>query len=262
MEVRMSQDVEISKEGIKLSYLRFMSDSAPGYLVLLLLGLAYLRGRSLPFLESAVSASQLGTEAKIFFFVLLFLLATPMGLMLNGISWYLIGNLQILLLGFWLKFPRVGFLLRGTRKAMQFDDLQKFFNFPLTFRNTEGKNTLYEHANYYQGVLAIYFPNCHAQLEDTVGLRLLVRSLALIAFLVSIYCYINVGILAGSLILAAFILLVLLSSFDEYYQCLEVLYMVYVLSSETPPTPDTREKIVKGLIAASDRLRKNVPSGC
>ena len=94
----MADNFSVSKDSLQLPYRRFLADSAAG-LSLLLLGIAayYLpvvSDRPLRALWNGyMSATGLGgisTEAKVFTFFLLFLLATPIGFAVNAVSWLLI----------------------------------------------------------------------------------------------------------------------------------------------------------------------------
>ena len=72
----MSQGFELTKEGVKLSYVRFLSDSAAGYIFLLLFGVAIVLEQPMPFIGKswlkAIPCNQ-STEVKIFLFFISFL---------------------------------------------------------------------------------------------------------------------------------------------------------------------------------------------
>src|SRR6185295_10625620 len=136
----MSQSFELTKEGIKLSYLRFLSDSAGGFVLLVLLGLAYSRGLPLPLLgdswldmipkEPKELSTGFRTEFRVFFLVLTFLIATPLGLMLNGISFFLLGTLSARFVSFWEQRGQsswLSFLIDRTRKKYRAQDTASFF---------------------------------------------------------------------------------------------------------------------------------------
>lgn len=93
----MADNFSVTKDSIQLPYRRFLADSAAGF-VLILLGVAWyyapmfseasLRAAVLPSVLSSGSAP--GQEAKVLVFLLLFLLATPIGFAVNAVSWLLI----------------------------------------------------------------------------------------------------------------------------------------------------------------------------
>lgn len=106
----MRGDINISKDGIQIPYRRFLSDSAAGFVFLLLLVVHYyipLFGqKSLRELMCfpAQGSTPIGSEVKVFVVVLLFLLATPLGFAINAISWVLLGQMVSVVgrLCFWL----------------------------------------------------------------------------------------------------------------------------------------------------------------
>lgn len=246
----MSQTLEISKEGFKLSYLRFLSDSAPGYITLLLLGAAHSSGAPMPFLGHTwlhAIPSETSPQSQIFLFVLLFLLATPIGLILNAIGWFMLGPFQIWLIRFWFWLPtEISYLVAGTRRSMHADDINLFFNLQAASHpSTQG---IYEQAQFYEEVLSVYFPNYYDRLEHIRGLRRLIRSLSVLLFFVSLYCFFTLNVpRAGLLLMIGFLLLLFLNSLLEYYQCRNILFMIYILSSKLHKRQPPRDEIVENL---------------
>jgi hypothetical protein len=77
---------EASSTGLKLSYLRFISDSAPGFV--LFLWLSFIWGnRPIPLNLNT-------TEARVLVAALVLMLATPIGLAVNAVSYFLLGETQ------------------------------------------------------------------------------------------------------------------------------------------------------------------------
>jgi hypothetical protein len=252
----MGQTFEVTKEGIKLSYVRFLSDSAAGYILLLLFGVAFSLRLPMPFWGMAwlnIIPGHLGTEDKVFLFFISLLIATPLGLTLNGISWFLLGALHVWLLRFWEWLPtRASFLVLGTRRSYQVDKTAQF----LHLHSSPPSEPIYEQANYYEQILSIYFPTYYDQLEPVRGLRLFIRSLSLLALVTSMYSFLTLcDVHTGKLTLIVFGFLLLFSSLLEYYQCSKVLFMVYSLSSSLHSLDPSREKIVEHLIGLGEKLR-------
>jgi hypothetical protein len=94
----MGDNFNISKDGLQIPYRRFLSDSAAGFVFLLLLVVHYyvplVAQKSLRELIRfpAQGPAPIGSEVKVFVVVLLFLLATPLGFAINGISWFCLGQ--------------------------------------------------------------------------------------------------------------------------------------------------------------------------
>jgi hypothetical protein len=85
----MPENVALTKDSIQMPYRRFLSDSAAGFVLLLLIAAAYY----LPIFEKPgrqIFPVTLGPETKVFCLVLAFLLATPLGFAVNAFSWLLL----------------------------------------------------------------------------------------------------------------------------------------------------------------------------
>jgi hypothetical protein len=216
---------EVSKEGIKLSYSRFLGDSATGLVVELVATLSYyypIFGKSL---KDAVQ-QPIGTEAKIFLLVLLFLLSTPIGLVLNATGWYLLGGLQVRLQfaffhrDFWfLRLTKQEFAFEATRTALGITRA-KFF---------EGTE-LIDHA------FELYFPHMVDPLPHVRGVYRLTRSLALLClgpFCFELWRAMSRfdGACAGRSVLwlSAFAFLLVLSAAAGFFRALSNLQRLYML---------------------------------
>lgn len=279
----MAQSFEVTREGLKLSYVRFLSDSAAGLILLLLLSVAYVLKKPMPIVGTdwlGVIPKDPSTELKVFLFIMAFILATPLGLMLNGISWFLLGGINIWLLKFWTWLPhRISLPVAATRRSYLAEETMRFFRLtPSDASRTvlpDGSNSdeqsgegdgaspsatrtqnLYEMVNYYKALLSIYYPFYYDQLEAVRGLSLFSRNLSLLAMVAVPYCYLTLGeTRSGNLAMGLFILLLLFNCLLEYYQCLKVLFMVYTLSSDLHSTGPFHEAIVTNLIERSAKLR-------
>src|SRR5262245_59682435 len=99
----LGRDIEISKEGIKISYLRYLADSASCFIIILAILMAYYAGTDVPGFGKLreIFVTHPGSEVKIAFLVLAFFVATPIGLVLNAIGWFLFGWLQLRLVEYW-----------------------------------------------------------------------------------------------------------------------------------------------------------------
>ena len=163
------QDVEFTKEGIKISYLRLLSDSAAGFMVILF-GVAayYLPVYGVP-LQKVYNVG-MSTEAKILLIVLLTLFATPLGI--NAMSWLLpFGRVQMRMQKYWfdeewrLKLVKKDWLVRPIKDEFAFDTHTRYFD--LTSRDVwYGRSQLVKQAMY------IYHPEVTDGFEHLRGSEL------------------------------------------------------------------------------------------
>jgi hypothetical protein len=147
-------EIEISKNGLKLSYQRYLADSAAGFLVIILVLLAISNKVQIPFFDHSLeSLATLSKDTKIFIFLLLFLLATPIGLTINGLSWFFLGWCKLYSIDIWLKSPEKYFNpFFPTKKAFRYKKLVTFF-----FNNNQSSGKIYEVSGQYQDYLSIFF---------------------------------------------------------------------------------------------------------
>ncbi|HKO46650.1 MAG TPA: hypothetical protein VJV79_02955, partial [Polyangiaceae bacterium] len=89
-------DIEASKDGVKLSYKRFLADSAPGYVAILLIALgsaapkSYLPPVFTPAFEAASHLASQHAHIRTFALLVVFLLGPALGLLLNATSFMLL----------------------------------------------------------------------------------------------------------------------------------------------------------------------------
>lgn len=229
----MNQTIQVSKKGIKISYLRFLSDTTPGYICLFLFGIVFYNKLPLPFVGTSWIniIPFLGTEVKVIFLVILFLLATPIGLYLNALSWFLFGSPVIYFIPFWHKHNCILniFFVAASRRSMCAEDVDNFIK--ATSIPSESLKNFYEKSQFFEQLITIYFPSANQQLEPIRGLKRLSRTLSLLCFAVSIYV-----ITIGAPMKAVYsfgigLFFLLFCSLTEYYQCLFVNFIVFVCCS-------------------------------
>ena len=98
MSDKTTSHIGLSKEGIKIQYRTFLSDSAPGYLFILMFILGWyfpIFGVKFEYLFKYLSGNEtinFPQEIKIYFLLLLLFLATPLGMTFNALSWFCFGE--------------------------------------------------------------------------------------------------------------------------------------------------------------------------
>jgi hypothetical protein len=88
--------IELGKESLKISYKRFLADSAPGYVTMLLLAVAAMLPPDrvwLPFRDAGKQLAAQSGELRTFLLVALFFLGPPLGLLLNATSYLFCGRI-------------------------------------------------------------------------------------------------------------------------------------------------------------------------
>ena len=142
----MSKDISLDARGIKFSYSRFIADTAAGYVLLLLALVWYytLQDR----LELAGMFSP-GPEVKAFVGLMLFLLATPIGLAFNAITYFLfdrrVSHLQ-------RHFYEVEYAVVNTKSTHGFMGITEFFGI-------HGIDEWRMAANFFEKFLGYYKPS-------------------------------------------------------------------------------------------------------
>jgi len=102
----MSQPFDIHKNNIKQSYQRFLSDSAPGFVAIALLAIAYNSHYSF-FGADIVRMCDAFGKIGTYHLLLITLLAVPLGGVINTGSWFLLGGILGRLESIWLSVDTV-----------------------------------------------------------------------------------------------------------------------------------------------------------
>ena len=248
------QNIELSKEGVKISYLRFLSDSAAGQIVILIAVLAYY----FPVFGQPVqraTTSGISTEVKLLVAVLLVFLSSPLGLAINATSWFLLSWLQVGLQHYW--FNERNWLARSlckhTREEFQTELTKKYFDL------SEGD--WYARTQLIKQTLHIYRPYIINSLDHIRGIRTLFRNisfLALIFFPASLifgWGNINAGTRWVLIIcfIPLFIIPMLISSLLGFHFTSHVLYRTYILMMATGKQFDLKRNFNDEIVSVLSR---------
>lgn len=243
-------DIGFSQQGIKFSYRKFLSDSAAGYIIILIaiasfyfpiFGQAFL---NIPLDDSPIAKiAQMSDRLKIFLFILLFLLATPLGMAVNSSSWIFLGRLRSLANdALWYqesieKSSKVknlipyflAFFIDNTKKSFQFDMLKSFYHFD--------KNNFLQYSDLIEETLHIYHPDIKESISHIQGFYIFFRNIAfllaiyigyvIIYFLIKHNSPIGLGTFFVLIIFFIFILINFLENIIYYY--LSILLIGYIL---------------------------------
>ena len=244
-----TQLFEATKSGIRISYLRFLSDSASGYIAILMLLFLYyctICGIYIPDIYSNLfhisflhtDAIQFSKEVKMFVLILLFFLATPLGLFINASGWVLLGKLQIYSETFW--FDCDCFLVNSTKDKFLFRECEQYFGF--------SKENFYAKSKCIEENLRIDYPDLLKYLDHVEGVKNFIRSIILLLLFdlflhifILCYYYFDLGLTTYvssmicinlvTIVILLFTLIVLLSLIAFYYDS-HIAFMGRLLDNE------------------------------
>jgi hypothetical protein len=172
----MSDTIELSKDGIKLPYRRYLSDSTPGFILILLSIGAYYNNK-LDFLTDFLPKSAL-PEVKLFVLLLLFLLATPVGVIINATGWLILEKPQK-----WLeKMIYTEEILKRFNEEYALEECKKKFGI-----NNDGNNW-FERVRTLEIALVKDFPGKSDGIEAIRGIAILLRNLSLMLLIAFFIC--------------------------------------------------------------------------
>lgn len=229
------QSIELSREGIKLSYLRFLSDSAAGQIVILVGILAYYYPIfGTPLKHSLVS--EMSTEVRILVLVMLFLLSTPLGLAINALSWFLLSPVQLRLQAFWFR----GGLLFNKKLFKNLEDEFRSEQSKAYFKLSE--HNWYARSQLVKQSLHTFLPSIPNSLDHIRGMRTLFRNISFLS-LVSFPLVAGLRLYYGQLhfwsfsflfltilCLLLFIGPMLISSLLAFHYTSQILFRCYILA--------------------------------
>ncbi len=91
-------DFELTKDSLRMPYVRFLSDSAGGYVLILVIAIILLSQNPSPFewvVWKNVQSAGITTAFLFGLGIILLVLGAPIGILLNATSWFLLGSYQI-----------------------------------------------------------------------------------------------------------------------------------------------------------------------
>ncbi|MCW5206847.1 hypothetical protein VU08_07980 [Desulfobulbus sp. F5] len=252
-------EIEISKDGLKLSYQRYLADSTAGFMVILAVLFVISKGYPLPFFgHSLESLLKLSDTVQLFIFLFIFLLATPIGLLIHQLSWFMFGWFEIVPIKLLFKTDRNMYNpIFLTKQLFNYDDLDKFFK--INSENKDDTGEIYSEYRIYKEYSLMFFPEY--SVEHICGLLFFVRNTAFLS-LVSLLSVLHVMLWDASVnfsipipfaLLASTILFSLLYSLIEIFRCLKTLSTVYLLcvaKGITNEEGDSPRDLIKKIHAA------------
>ena len=161
--------IEMKRGGIKIGYRRFLSDSAAGFIVILLFLYAF---------RSDIEPRCDTTQAFLYF--LLFLISTPLGLAINAVSYRFLERFAHCIEKCYVKrkIRKEWFCLKtGAEHEFLFRNCKNFFNLSET--------NWIEVSRHILKIMAIYHPDRYEAHDHEVGVQVFFRNLAFITLCLS-----------------------------------------------------------------------------
>lgn len=251
----MAKDnIEISVKGVKFSYIRFIADSAPGYIIVLFFILNYyypIFGCSYKQLIDIGLINNISNEVKLFIILLVFVLSTPLGLIINTFGWFIFGWIECRM-ELWC-FGSKLFLVKYSKLINGFDNTLKPF-FKLNKNNWLNLTILFEE------LLNSYHQELIGGSEYIKGARRLCSSIAfIIIFIFAIeILYANNKLLFALVSLLLFIIFMLLSSLTSFYYGMVIFRKSHILCFDKKDEPNiigNIDNIIKIIIDKSSYLK-------
>lgn len=229
-----SQDIQISKEGIKISYQRLIADSAAGYILAGFFVFEYVSG-SLPITPVA----EITVEVRVFLLTVVFVLATPIGLAVNAMSWLFLGWLVIFvealilwssasgnkMLNFLVHIP----IFFPTDTTISYDNSKSFVG--IESKKFLGRIELVARLDNVLNVFHAYIPESIGYLA---GLEILFRNIAFLAPFLVIFLVYRDNIPLSSSVLSVVVVLicvisVLFSGAIAYYRATRIVTATHAI---------------------------------
>jgi len=214
-------NIELSKDGIKFSYRRFLSDSTPGYILILIVFLMIYGQISvfgIHFSQTAVN--NIPVEIQVYLGLVAFLMATPLGLITNVISW-------IFLEGFQKSIERC--FIMNTDRFLDFKNEYLFADAVKYFHSN--KENWFANIRKIETTLVRERPDFGAEnIGPLRGISILLRNIAFLGFWIlvidGVFFSANwIEVLAGVLI---FLISLIFSAVTSFYFHTQILYWGYL----------------------------------
>lgn len=199
--------IEVSREGITFPYRRYLSDSASGFVLILLM---FLFADKFAPAQQLISSNTV-TEVRVFIFLLLFLLSTPIGVVINVISWMFLEPPQK-----WIE----KFLIRKG-----FEHFKKEYNFYESMNKTAtNEKNWFERMRYCETAIISQHPIFVDRVESLRGIAIFLRNLSLISFAIVIYWVTQRVLVHSLLMLFIGLFLLYVSAMVSFYFHVQILF--------------------------------------
>ncbi|WP_006787632.1 hypothetical protein [Thiorhodospira sibirica] len=226
-------DIEVSKNSIKLLYRLFLTDTAPGIIFIITL---------LVIFKNADLLQNLGQMEQVLLGIFLFLLATPLGLAFNALSYFLYDTLVIYSLQS-LFYKTKGWPLKDTKEDFYFELLDNLIkNTCKRLKidvSTQNKYKIFnKYSNKLLHLLEVYHESVYSKVEHAHSGRIFFRSLSLLLFLWAVILLVNIALFGSGehgyayalmLFITGFLAL-LLSALTSFHLNLNIFYYSYLIA--------------------------------
>lgn len=224
------ENVSVGRSGINISYLRFLCDSAPGFILLLIFIIACYKNASFLGFEICKDYTfikNLNDETQIFVLVLLFMIATPLGLLMNALSCLLFdGFIYCISVLYWKICNCNCKYVACLGNVFFFNSMisNHHFRESVKFYNIESFNHFVKFTSYFSNSCEIFDSYIHNRLSHVIGSHIFSRNLAFLSLL----CFVLFDFYFF-IFLALFLLM--LSAWIFFYKHSHLLFDSYVIDT-------------------------------
>ena len=177
----MSQDIELTSKGMKVSYTRFLSDSSCGLILILSFFFAYYFSVDNYSLARYFNLN-VPKEITVFICIFLFFLASPIGLSINAFSAAFLGTFENRLIKYWYKnTAKFAFLVKNFKEYIFFEDAVAYFGL------TEDNWTKY--SSKMREAISVNFAQLIEPWEFINAIGIFFRNLSLLCIIMPIFYY-------------------------------------------------------------------------
>lgn len=235
----MKDSIEINNKGIKLSYRRFISDTAIGLsLIAIVIFIVSDSWQNFNILKDAT------TSDKVFIYTLIFMLATPLGLLVNISSWILFGFFQYylskdIILKCDNMSPIGNFIFYSTNNRYRISEMKKFYKLD--------KDNFYRIVKKIETFLDMFMKDSISYKENLIGMRIFYRNVSFILLIVSFVMFFknyNISFIFITFSFSLFFLIAntILNTYYIFYHLIRFHHLI--LADEYSPESKRRFKVI------------------
>jgi hypothetical protein len=209
--------IAISKNGIKTSILTYVSSYSIGAIMIIASIIYYSYNTCSLHFNPLLLFSSMSIEMRVFFLLMIFIVAYPIGLLFAWVSWAFLGWMEKYLETFHFEYKTIDFFVNGSKNYFCFEMLVKYYDLK--------KDNFYSICRMKEVYLQKKRPKLYHSLDDTLGISNLIRHLTLLSFIISGYYLIQFQFLSAIVSILSCMLLIIINSAVCFHYSLAILLL-------------------------------------